>query len=212
MEGDTASRINGIVEDVMVQVQEMGGKVDELERWVVRMGGENTGGGGSTAGDSASLAISAGDGATTTTSGSATGTNGGTAGTDANAVMVRDLQNQRIQLVMDIQQQEYTKLKLKELVSHNSEMVSSVKEYLENKHSLVKQDYALVNSKIHHYVKDFVSPNVEALNANNVYMMKSLKLVEKAMVQLEQLLSLGDGKYQEKVDEVIKRLNSVCNE
>ncbi|EGV66273.1 hypothetical protein PSN45_003198 [Yamadazyma tenuis] len=133
---------------------------------------------------------------------------------DAETQMIRNLEVQRSQLVMDIQKQEYIRQKISELVNHNSEMVYSVKEYMENKPKITKDDYTAINNRVVHYVDDFLKSNILSLHINNVEMKKNLQSVELLMEQLRKQIEqnyeiLSSTEYQENLNQIIQKLNQI---
>lgn len=137
--------------------------------------------------------------------------------TELDSAMIRYLEKQRIDLVMDIQGQDYIRDKLMELIGHNSDMVSSVKEYLENKPQMIKDDYTMINERINHYVQDFVKPTVGNLKVNNLEMKRQVSYIETIIHDLnkklqENHLIMLSSDYETKINECIKRLNELFTE
>lgn len=133
---------------------------------------------------------------------------------DPEASMIKELEQQRINLVMDIQEQDYIRDKLLELINHNSDMVSSVKEYLENKPQMIKDDYAMINERLKHYIHDFVRPSVDGLKLNNMEMNKQLSNVESLLTEVSIKLEynelvISSPEYRAKLNECIKILNEL---
>lgn len=115
-------------------------------------------------------------------------------------IIIHNLETQRIQLVMDIQQQDYIRDKLQQLINHNAEMVLSVKEYLENRPELLKEDYGVLNTRYKSYVSQ-AKKQIAKLQFNNYEMKKSLNLI------LDKL-SVIELKDIPQINELINVLNS----
>lgn len=131
---------------------------------------------------------------------------------DGEQLLIQRLEAQRMNLVMDIQREDYIRNKLTELIEHNDEMISSVKDYLTNRQTIVNQDYQKVNDKVNHYLQEFIKPSLKNLNINNRELNQSIHNVE---IMINHLLSefnqklLNSNEYNERVNEVIYKLNDV---
>lgn len=131
---------------------------------------------------------------------------------DEEQLLIQRLEAQRMNLVMDIQREDYIRNKLTELIEHNDEMISSVKDYLTNRQTIVNQDYQKVNDKVNHYLQEFIKPSLKNLNTNNRELNQSIHNVE---IMINHLLSefnqklLNSKEYNERVNEVIYKLNDV---
>lgn len=131
---------------------------------------------------------------------------------DEEQLLIQRLEAQRMNLVMDIQREDYIRNKLTELIEHNDEMISSVKDYLVNRQTIVNQDYQKVNDKVNHYLQEFIKPSLKNLNTNNRELNQSIHNVE---IMINHLLSefnqklLNSKEYNERVNEVIYKLNEV---
>ena len=97
---------------------------------------------------------------------------------DGEQLLIQRLEAQRMNLVMDIQREDYIRNKLTELIEHNDEMISSVKDYLTNRQTIVNQDYQKVNDKVNHYLQEFIKPSLKNLNINNRELNQSIHNVE----------------------------------
>lgn len=118
----------------------------------------------------------------------------------------RRLENQRLKLIMDIQKQEYLKTKLVDLINHNSEMMLSVKEYLENKPTMIADDYKQINERLSHF-DELTKPKIESLEYNNYEMARSMKSIEKMLENID-MKNLDEGK----VKDVVQKLNDFFKE
>lgn len=98
--------------------------------------------------------------------------------------MINRLESQRIDLVVSIQQEDFLKDKLLELINHNSEMILSVKEYLENKSTLIKEDYNIINERLKVYLNR-IKLNLVNLQFNNYEMNKNMKRIEQLIQNIE---------------------------
>lgn len=116
--------------------------------------------------------------------------------------MIDRLESQRIELVVSIQQEDFLRDKLLELINHNSEMILSVKEYLENKSNLIKEDYFTINERLKVYLNR-IKLNLVNLEFNNYEMNKNMKKIQQLIRDIE-MRDIKD------IDFLIKWFNGNC--
>lgn len=107
----------------------------------------------------------------------------------------RRLENKRLNLIMNIQKQEYLKTKLTELINHNSEMMLSVKEYLENKPTMITDDYKQINERVAHF-NELTKSKIEGLEINNYEMAKNMKAIESLVDNID-IVDVDERKVKE---------------
>ena len=122
------------------------------------------------------------------------------------------LENQRLDLVMDIQKQDLIGEKLSELIQQNEEIMGSVKEYFAKKDTIRKEEEDDAAQRYSNYVCDVIEPTHDHLES-------SLGVFNLAIVEIKELLlEFGDEtkrndeillskEYQTKLNELVKTLN-----
>lgn len=126
--------------------------------------------------------------------------------------VVHLLENQRLDLVMDIQKEDFIGEKLSELIQQNEDIMGSVKEYFARKDTIRREEEDEAAQRYSKYVCDVIEPTHDHLES-------SLGVFNLAIVKIKQLLlEFGDEtkrnddillskEYQTKLNELVKILN-----
>ncbi|ODV79630.1 uncharacterized protein CANTADRAFT_49451 [Suhomyces tanzawaensis NRRL Y-17324] len=140
-----------------------------------------------------------------------------TAEIDREERIIQELERQRLDIVMDLQKQDYMTEKLQSLIDQNEDIVATVKEYLENKDSIRWEEQKHVEQNFDNYVKRVLEPTELKLSGclqelqNNVSKVANIiKIYSEKSTQEFDLLESQE--YRNEVNALIKVLNNVLSE
>lgn len=128
--------------------------------------------------------------------------------------IIQALERQRLERVMDLQNLEYVHSNLVELIDLNDDILQSVKEYLEQKGDARLKDKQLGDQNLQHYIDDLIEPTISVLDANLVDLQSGIRDIELRFNGLIESLQDDQQKmpvYQEKINEMIRIINDLCN-
>ncbi|CUM52999.1 unnamed protein product [Debaryomyces tyrocola] len=129
--------------------------------------------------------------------------------------IIRVLEQQRLERVMDLQNHEYLNEKLMELIDLNEDIMQSVKEYLERKGTTRNDERKFAESRIKHFTDDLVEPTVGVLESNLLQLNDGIEEVEQMLNGFVEYLQNNDLKmspeYQEQVNALIQVINTAFN-
>lgn len=129
-------------------------------------------------------------------------------------ILIRQLEQQRLGLIMDIQKQDFLGEKLQELVTQNQTILESIKEYLESRDQMQREEEEQMQLAYDHYVNNSIQPVIDQLDSNlfDLYtgIHKILTKLEKEFTNRESIQNTLESKeYQETLNEVIRKLNEI---
>lgn len=129
--------------------------------------------------------------------------------------IIRVLEHQRLERVMDLQNHEYLNEKLMELIDLNEDIMQSVKEYLERKETTRNDERKFAESRIKHFTDNLVEPTVGVLESNLFQLNDSIEEVEQMLNESVEYLQNSElkmsPKYQEQVNALIQVINRAFN-
>ena len=129
--------------------------------------------------------------------------------------IIRILEQQRLERVMDLQNHEYLNEKLMELIDLNEDIMQSVKEYLERKETTRNDERKFAEARIKHFTDNLVEPTVDVLESNILQLNTGIEEVEQTLNGFVEYLQNNDLKmspeYQEKVNALIQVINKAFN-
>lgn len=129
--------------------------------------------------------------------------------------IIRILEQQRLERVIDLQNHEHMNEKLMELIDLNEDILQSVKEYLEIKEKTREDERKFADSRIKHFTDDMVEPTIEVLESNLLNLNNGIEQVEHTLSGFVEDLQNSDQKmspeYQEKVNALIQVINKASN-
>lgn len=129
--------------------------------------------------------------------------------------IIRVLEQQRLERVMDLQNHEYLNEKLMELIDLNEDIMQSVKEYLERKGTTRNDERKFAESRIKHFTDDLVEPTVGVLESNLLQLNDGIEEVEQMLNGFVEYLQNNDLKmspeYQVQVNALIQVINTAFN-
>lgn len=129
--------------------------------------------------------------------------------------IIRVLEHQRLERVMDLQNHEYLNEKLMELIDLNENIMQSVKEYLERKETTRNDERKFAESRIKHFTDNLVEPTVGVLESNLFQLNDSIEEVEQMLNESVEYLQNSElkmsPKYQEQVNALIQVINRAFN-
>lgn len=126
--------------------------------------------------------------------------------------LVTELYKVRLELLMDVQKQEFVAEKIQEMINESEELVRSIIEYYDNAEESRKMELEASKRRFDHYRNDIIGDKTELLklNASNheeTYQ-KAAKNSHEALTAIQsgqdELLS---PEYKEKLDELVEALN-----
>lgn len=129
--------------------------------------------------------------------------------------IIRMLEQQRLERVIDLQNHEYMNEKLMELIDLNEDIMQSVKDYLENREKTRQEERKYADSRIKHFTDDMVEPTIEVLESNLIQLNNGIEQVENTLNGFIEDLQNDDQKmfpeYQEKINALIQVINKAFN-
>lgn len=129
--------------------------------------------------------------------------------------IIRVLEQQRLERVMDLQNHEYLNEKLMELIDLNEDIMQSVKEYLERKETTRNDERKFAESRIKHFTDNLVEPTVGVLESNLLQLNDGIEEVEQMLNGSVEYLQNSELKmspeYQEQVNALIQVINRAFN-
>lgn len=129
--------------------------------------------------------------------------------------IIRVLEHQRLERVMDLQNHEYLNEKLMELIDLNEDIMQSVKEYLERKETTRNDERKFAESRIKHFTDNLVEPTVGVLESNLLQLNDGIEEVEQMLNGSVEYLQNSElkmsPKYQEQVNALIQVINRAFN-
>lgn len=129
--------------------------------------------------------------------------------------IIRVLEQQRLERVMDLQNHEYLNEKLMELIDLNEDIMQSVKEYLERKETTRNDERKFAESRIKHFTDNLVEPTVGVLESNLLQLNDGIEKVEQMLNGSVEYLQNNELKmspeYQEQVNALIQVINRAFN-
>mmetsp|Transcript_5644 Transcript_5644/g.6661 ORF Transcript_5644/g.6661 Transcript_5644/m.6661 type:complete len:198 (-) Transcript_5644:574-1167(-) len=129
--------------------------------------------------------------------------------------IIRMLEQQRLERVIDLQNHEYMNEKLMELIDLNEDIMQSVKDYLEKREKTREEERKYADSRIKHFTDDMVEPTIEVLETNLIQLNNGIEQVENTLNGFVEYLQNDDQKmlpeYQEKINALIQVINKAFN-
>ncbi|CAN3365525.1 hypothetical protein DICA3_F18602 [Diutina catenulata] len=127
--------------------------------------------------------------------------------------VITQLQAQRLELVMRVQEQDYYSDKLREVVDQNRDVVETVKEYFHSRDQITAEERDYARRRLEFYRDAVISPTTEQLRRVNVGMRHDLatvrRVVTKVGTQFCGTMTRMDGSYQEEVNQLIRDMNTI---
>lgn len=125
--------------------------------------------------------------------------------------IIRILEQQRLERVIDLQNHEYMNEKLMELIDLNEDIMQSVKEYLEIKDKTRNEERRFAESRIKHFTDKSIEPTVCVLESNILELNNGIEELEQLLNGFIEYLQNNDQnmspEYQEKVNALIQVIN-----
>lgn len=125
--------------------------------------------------------------------------------------IIRILEQQRLERVIDLQNHEYMNEKLMELIDLNEDIMQSVKEYLEIKDKTRNEERRFAESRIKHFTDKSIVPTVCVLESNILELNNGIEELEQLLNGFIEYLQNNDQnmspEYQEKVNALIQVIN-----
>lgn len=136
---------------------------------------------------------------------------------DEETLLIQKLEQDRLTLVMDLQQQDYIQEKLLEIIEQNEDTVETVKDYLQTKDQIRREERDHADKKFKYYVDNTLQSTIDQLNSMSFDLNADMKKVEKLVQVLlentgECLDELEGQEYVEKLSRYIKGLNDAYND
>lgn len=132
-------------------------------------------------------------------------------GLDEN-VLITELYKARLELLMDVQKQEFMADKIQGMINESEELVRSIIEYYESAGESRKMELEASTKRFEHYKNDVLGSKTELLNSNASSLEESYQKAAKNAH--EALTAVRDGhdellspKYKESLDDLIDALN-----
>lgn len=129
---------------------------------------------------------------------------------------IQDLEKERIQLVMDIQKQDFITEKLLELNEQNSGIVESFQEFVQHRNQMRKDDEANENDRLKYFNESVMDPKISLLDVNIKEMNHAVQKLELYYKSLSEEIAQENKKilsddYQKNLKILISNLNAVFN-
>lgn len=99
---------------------------------------------------------------------------------------IRKLEEERMELVMDIQKQDFISEKLIELIDQNQEMLESVKEYLQARESIQIEEDIYTKNDIERFVHGIVQPVRDQLQNNTQIVRRQIAALTEKLIKIEE--------------------------
>ncbi|EGW31543.1 uncharacterized protein SPAPADRAFT_141014 [Spathaspora passalidarum NRRL Y-27907] len=133
---------------------------------------------------------------------------------DSNEAAIKKLEESRLAIVMELQKQDFLGEKLQELIYQNQDIVDSVKEYLESKDHIHREEEKHVKQLCNNFVENVVQPTIDSLDTGSLEMNKN---IHKAQTKLGKVFHekqqademLQSREYQQQLNELVKALNEI---
>ncbi|KAK6464666.1 hypothetical protein DFJ63DRAFT_334217 [Scheffersomyces coipomensis] len=81
------------------------------------------------------------------------------------AYVIQKLEQERMELVLELQKEDFLKEKLVEVLTQNEDLVETVKEYLESKDSIQKEEEDYVKNRFENYSERVLQPTIDRLDS-----------------------------------------------
>lgn len=129
-------------------------------------------------------------------------------------IIIKKLEQQRLNILMEIQKEDFLSEKLQELIDQNQTILESIKEYLENKDHIHKEEEEQIQRAYDHYVHNKIQPIIDQLDSNlfDLYtgIHKVQSMLDKEFTNRESITNtLESQEYQETLDSTINKLNEI---
>lgn len=129
---------------------------------------------------------------------------------------IQALEKERIQLVMDIQKQDFITEKLLELNEQNSGIVESFQEFVQHRNQMRKDDESNENDRLKYFNESIMDPKISLLDVNIKEMnhaVQKLELYYKSLSEeiIQENKTILSDDYQKNLKILISSLNAVFN-
>ncbi|KAK6198075.1 uncharacterized protein RJT21DRAFT_54307 [Scheffersomyces amazonensis] len=131
--------------------------------------------------------------------------------------IISKLETDRINLVLELQKQEYFEDKLKEVVIQNEDLVANVKEYLESRDAIHQEDVQYVNQRFDHYSEQMLQPTIDSLDSRLFDLHRGVHKIREILTTLishnsENDTILHSPEYQHKLDLLVESINKIYDD
>lgn len=135
---------------------------------------------------------------------------------DESEKIIQSLEEERLQLVMDIQRQDFITEKLDEVVQQNFEIVNTIKDYIVNSNQVREDEKRMSDLLLDHYIKKSVEESNKRLEVNLEDLKIGMKKIEASLVIISKSMDengnvVSSKSYDENLKILVQNLNSLID-
>ncbi|KAK6455233.1 uncharacterized protein RJT20DRAFT_55683 [Scheffersomyces xylosifermentans] len=133
---------------------------------------------------------------------------------DEENLMIQLLEKERLSLVLEVQKHDFLGEKLVELVDQNEDIVETVKEYLQSKDAIRREEEDFAKRRFDNYMDNILQPTIDQLDSNLFDLYTGVHRIQESLKEFSSTTTKAEEKllskqYQDDLNSLVGSLNSI---
>ncbi|ABN64935.1 predicted protein [Scheffersomyces stipitis CBS 6054] len=131
-------------------------------------------------------------------------------------LLIRQLEKDRLDMVLELQRHDFIGEKLLELIDQNEDIVETVKEYLQSKDSIRREEEEYAKKRFENYAENILQPTIDQLDTNLFDLYTGMHKVQEHLKEFTEISeetnnTMVSPQYQSDLNMLVSRLNEMVH-